>query len=514
MGASGDRGPRPSTVRHREPGQGWTTDLPAGWRSVAGGPALVRGNPWRDPARLYVQGHPGLGPDAALAAFLTARGMAVTAAGPVVEAGALRWTRHRGRTGDAAALPVELAVAGDGAGAVVAALVAREAELEDLVRSALLPALDGFAPGPPDPPRSVLATAPPEPDRWPTAGWPAATPESQGIDGRLLDAMLAEIARVGLPIDAVVVARHGRVVLDATLGPFAEGALGAPYAMGRLHELQSVTKSVTSMVLGIALRDQPAGGVTVDTPALDVLDPRHVPPSRDDRMRAMTLRDLLTMRSGLAWAESGRDYVRGTGNDVLAMIETDDWTRFVLDRPMATEPGTRFNYDTGAAHLVSAAISALDGRAAEDLAAEALFAPLGITDWHWKRAPEGVSVGGFGLLLRPRDLAKLAFLALHRGRWEGRQVVPAEWLEASTTDLVGRPPHQYGLLWWLDRADGYAHMAGLYGQLAAIDPARDLVVVINAHIPGDLDSSAMTRWLLEEYVLPAAGGPGGARPPR
>ena len=114
-------------------------------------------------------------------------------------------------------------------------------------------------------------------------------------------------------------------------------------------------------------------------------------------MRAMTLRDLLTMRSGLDWAESGRLYLPGTGNDVLTMIETGDWTRFVLDRAMATAPGTRFNYDTGAAHLVSAAISALAGRPADELAAEALFAPLGITDVLWKRAPEGVSVGGFGL---------------------------------------------------------------------------------------------------------------------
>jgi CubicO group peptidase (beta-lactamase class C family) len=479
--------------------------VPAGWRSVAGGPVLVRGNPWADPTRLVVQWHPDLGPAEALAAFAAARNVAVGGGGPVRDGGRLRWSRHRGRTGDAAALPVELAVADDGTGAVVVALVAAAHEMGDLARTALLPALDGFAPGAPDPPRSVLATAVPDPEAWPTEGWATATPESQGMDGARLGGMLAEVARLGLPVDAVVVVRRGRVVLEATLGPYAEGTLGAPFAMGHLHELQSVTKSVTAMVLAIALRDQPAGGAGVDTPALDVLDPGRVPPVRDDRMRAMTLGDLLTMRSGLAWAESGRDYVRGAGNDVLAMIETDDWTRFVLDRPMAGDPGTRFNYDTGAAHLVSAAVTDLTGRSAEELAAGALFAPLGIRDWHWKRAPEGVSVGGFGLLLRPPDLAKLAFLALHRGRWNGRQVVPAEWMEASTTDLVGRPPHQYGRMWWLDRADGYAHMAGLYGQLAAVHPGHDLVVVVNARIPGELDSSAMTRWLLEEHVLPAAG---------
>jgi CubicO group peptidase (beta-lactamase class C family) len=495
--------PRPS-LRHREPSQGWTTEVPSGWRSVAGGPVFVRGNPWADPARLIVESQPGLSADAALRGFAAARFIRVAAPGPGHDGARVRWARHAGETDDERALPVALAVAEDGAGAVVVALVAPPGELDGLVDAALLPALDAFAPGPPDPPRSILATPVADASYWPTSGWRSATPEDHGMDGARLDAMMTEIHARELPIDSVTVVRHGHVVLDATLGPFAEGGLRAPFASGSLHELQSVTKSVISMVLGIALAAQPAGGATVDTPVLDLIDARHVPSVRDPRMRAMTLRDLLTMRSGLAWAESGRPYLPGTGNDVLAMIETADWTRFVLDRPMAAARGARFNYDTGAAHLVSAAISGLVGRPADELAAEALFAPLGITDVLWKRAPEGVSVGGFGLLLEPRDLAKVALLALHGGRWEDRQVVPAEWLESSTTDHVGRPPHQYGHFWWMDRADGYAHMAGLYGQLAAIVPARGLVAVITAHMPGEVDSSAVNRWLLEEYVLPAA----------
>jgi CubicO group peptidase (beta-lactamase class C family) len=465
---------------------------------------FVRGNPWADPARLIVESHPGRTADAALRAFAAARAIRVTGPGPGHDGVYLRWARHDGETDDERALPVDIAVAEDGTGAVVVALVAPPGERDDLVAAALLPALAAFAPGEPDEPRSILATPVADAPYWPTDGWRSATPEDHGMDGARLDAMMTEIHVRELPIDSVTVVRHGHVVLDATLGPFAEGGLRAPFASGSLHELQSVTKTVTSMVLGIALAGQPAGGATLDTPALDLIHPRHVPPVRDERMRTMTLRDLLTMRSGLDWAESGRLYLPGTGNDVLAMIETDDWTRFVLDRPMSEHPGARFNYDTGAAQLVSAAISGLAGRPADELAEEALFAPLGISDVIWKRAPEGVSVGGFGLLLEPRDLAKVALLALHRGRWDGRQVVPAEWLEAATTDQVGRPPHQYGHLWWMDRAGGYAHMAGLYGQLAAVSPARGLVVVITAHMPGDVDSSAVNRWLLEEFVLPAA----------
>jgi CubicO group peptidase (beta-lactamase class C family) len=189
------------------------------------------------------------------------------------------------------------------------------------------------------------------------------------------------------------------------------------------------------------------------------------------------------------------------------MLGSDDWGRFVLDRPMAAPPGTSFVYNTGAAQLVSAVVSVLTRlRPADALARKTLFAPLGITSFRWLREPGGVvSTGGFGLLLRPHDLAKLAFLYLHPGRWDARQVVPAEWVERSTADHVAVPPNEYGYLWWLDRADGYAYMAGLHGQLAVVDPGKDLVAVITAHIPASVDSSSVTRWLLEQYVLPAAG---------
>ena len=145
-------------------------------------------------------------------------------------------------------------VRGGGGGA---ALTARRAELERLVRTALLPALDSFVSGPPDPPASVLADAPRDPPHWPTTGWRTVSPASQGMDGERLHEMVAAIRSARLPIDSVTVIRHGNVVLDSTFGPFAEGTLGEPYASGRLHELQSATKSVSSMLLGIAMTSVP-----------------------------------------------------------------------------------------------------------------------------------------------------------------------------------------------------------------------------------------------------------------
>jgi CubicO group peptidase (beta-lactamase class C family) len=492
-------------VRYHAPSQGWTANVPAGWRSVALGPAFVRGDPLADPTRLVLEAYPNHTPDAALHEFSALQGITVTAQEAVRTGEQLHWQRYRGLTSGKTALAVELAVAKDGANADVAALVARRAQLGGLVQSALLPALDSFDPGAPEQPHSVLAAAPPDPSYWPTAGWRAATPSSQGMDAKRLDAMVAEIRSAKLPIDSVTVVRHGYVVLDRAFGKFASGSLGEPYASGRLHELQSGTKSVTSTLLGIALHENPTSGVIVQTPVVNLAAAVHyVPANLDARKRAMTLEDMLTMQSGIAWKESGYAYTAGSGNDVMAMLGTNDWTRYVIDRPMAAQPGTTFVYDTGTAQLLSAAITFLTQHPAADLAAKELFAPLGITDYKWPASPEGSSSGGFGLLLQPRDLAKLAYLYLHRGRWDGRQVVPAAWVEQSTTDHVASPPYEYGYLWWLDGSDGYAYMAGLYGQLAVVDPGDDLVAVITAHIPATADSGAVTRWLLEQYVLPAA----------
>jgi CubicO group peptidase (beta-lactamase class C family) len=259
------------------------------------------------------------------------------------------------------------------------------------------------------------------------------------------------------------------------------------------------------MLLGIALHQNAPSGMTVNTPVWRLAATiNYVPANLDPLKRAMTLKDLLTMQSGLAWKETGWAYRPGSGNDVMAMLATNNWTKYTVDRPMASQPGTTFTYDSGGAHLVSGAVTILTQKTAAAYATQRLFGPLGIQKSRWLTAPEGISAGGFGLELQPRDLAKLAFLYLHHGTWNGRQIVPTSWVEQSTTDQVADPLYEYGYLWWLARADGYAFMAGLYGQLAAVIPDKDLVVVITAHVPATTDSSAVTRWLLEHYVLPAA----------
>jgi CubicO group peptidase (beta-lactamase class C family) len=492
-------------VRYYEPSQGWTANVPRGWVAVAIGPEFVRNDPLRDPTRLFIQTYLRSTPAAALRRLASLAGFVVTAPQGKSVDGTLEWQRYGGVVLGKPRLGVVAAAAGNGSNAEVAAIVRRRSELAGLVKTALVPVLESFVPGSHDRPASVLASAPAGPAYWPTSGWRTATSSSQGMDAKQLAAMVAEIRDAKMPIDSVTGIRHGYLVLDQSFGRFATGSLGEPYAFGRLHELQSATKSVTSILLGIALHEDASSGTTVNTPVWRLAAAVHyVPANLDGRKRAMTLKDLLTMQSGLAWKETGYAYVPGSGNDVMAMLATNNWTKYTVDRPMASEPGTTFNYNSGGAHLVSGAVTILTRKVAAAYAAQRLFAPLGIQKYKWLNAPEGVSAGGFGLLLQPRDLAKLAFLYLNHGAWDGRQLVPASWIEASTTDQVADPFHEYGYLWWLDRADGYAFMAGLYGQLAAVVPDKDMVVVITAHIPAAIDASADTRWLLEHYILSAA----------
>ena len=202
-------------ARYHEPSQGWTANVPAGWTSVVLGPQFVRGEPLADPTRLLLRTYRHRRPATALRELAAAEGITATAREDERAGERLRWRRYRGREAGRPRLAVNIAVAGDGADTHVVALVARRAELARLVRTALLPALDSFVPGPPDPSRSVLATAPPDPSYWPTRAWRTAAPASEGMDGTRLDAMLAEIRAARLPIDSVTIIRHGNIVLDA-----------------------------------------------------------------------------------------------------------------------------------------------------------------------------------------------------------------------------------------------------------------------------------------------------------
>lgn len=344
-------------------------------------------------------------------------------------------------------------------------------------------------------------------DVWPTAGWPSAPPRAVGLDEKVLAAFDADIAagKYGY-VDSMLIIRHGRIAYERTYShdydriygaeARAKGPLNAHdpsgpynyfnpwwhpfYRRGDLHTMQSVTKTVTSIVIGIA-----AGRgefPSFDTPVLTLFDETKVA-HVDDRKRRMTLRHLLTMTAGFDWNEDV-PYADPSNHCVL-MEASFDWVQFAIDRPMAHEPGTVFRYNSGATQLLSPIFRAATGHDIEEYAVRHLFAPLGIARHFWKRTPTGLADTEGGLYLAPRDLAKIAYLYLRNGIWEDKVVVPAEWVKASIAPSIAVPDSgnvKYGFKWWLyPYGRNGARVAfggsGLGGQRPIVLPELDLVIV-------------------------------------
>jgi CubicO group peptidase (beta-lactamase class C family) len=251
------------------------------------------------------------------------------------------------------------------------------------------------------------------------------------------------------------------------------------YKRTALHTMQSVSKSVTSALIGIAIA---RGEISnIDVPVLPYFSAFKVKPDpRRDRMR---LRHLLTMSTGIRWDESSTSYTDAK-NNCAEMEASDDWIQYVLDQPMAAEPGTTFVYNSGATELLSYIIKQATGREADDYAKEHLFAPLGIDDYYWKRTPRGLADTEGGLYLRPRDLAKFGYLYLKDGVWDGKRILPADWTKESTRWHIdaGRSGRGYGYKWWLlsrkgqGTYDAYAAL-GYGGQRLIVVPELDLIAV-------------------------------------
>ena len=228
-------------------------------------------------------------------------------------------------------------------------------------------------------------------------------------------AALARLVDYGttLSLDSLLIARHGRIVLDAYY---------APYDANTPHVINSSTKAVIGTLTALAIKDGLLD--STDHRVLDLFADRGNANS-DDTKKAVTLQHLLDMTSGLDWKEP----LSGRPESVIDMERSPDWVKFILDRPMASAPGDVFNYNSGGPHLLSAVITKLTGKSASDYAKAKLFGPLGISTWNWRRDPQGISTGGYGLALQPRDMAKIGYLYLRRGQWEDKQLIAPEWVD-------------------------------------------------------------------------------------
>lgn len=341
------------------------------------------------------------------------------------------------------------------------------------------------------------------------------------IDAGAVEAFLesAEEGRFG-NIDRFILMRHGKVVVDRSFErdyhAMAEGKEledhqydydnpdWHPFFQGSdLHTMQSVTKSVTSLLVGIAMDDGKIPG-GVETPAMSWFGD-YDPDMTDPRRAAMTLEDLLTMRSGIRWDET-LPY-SDPNNSCIALEASEDWVQFVIDQPMREEPGTRFDYNSGVSVLLGKVVREATGVRIDEYALERLFAPLGIEDFHWKLTPRGEVDTEGGLYLRSEDLAKIAQLVLQKGEWNGRRVISEEWIAASIKPHVENTELDtgYGYQWWTSRHGEdrifVAAGSGFGGQFPVIIPELDLVAVITAWNTWD-QPEAWSLGVLLEDVLP------------
>lgn len=367
---------------------------------------------------------------------------------------------------------------------------------------------------------TVLTSALAQEVPWPTHGWAKDTPANVGLDEKTLAAFDHDLASGKyFLVDSFDVFRCGKSVYGSkyphdyakiygkeahTRGPLNARLTGSynyfdpewhPYYHGTdLHSMQSVSKTVSSIIVGIAVT-RGDFKANLDTPLLHYFDPAKIK-NVDDRKRRITLRHVLTMTTGLDWnEETAYDDPK---NDSSLMEATDDWIQYVIDRPMAHEPGKVFNYSSGVSELLAYIFEKETGQDIEKYGQKYLFEPLGM-DHYWKRTPMGVVDTEGGLYLRSSDLAKIGYLYLHHGNWNGKQVVSKDWVAESLAPFTdAEEGFKYGFKWWLlpDPVDsGFIWMGRGFGeQLLMVFPKRDLVVVFTGWtILGDTPS-------LTEYV--------------
>jgi CubicO group peptidase (beta-lactamase class C family) len=322
-----------------------------------------------------------------------------------------------------------------------------------------------------------------EPVYWPTDGWKTSTPEEQGMDSELLAEMVEIIQEENYQIDSVTIIRNGYLVTDILTLP-----------AGSTHIIYSCTKSVVSILVGIAI-DQ--GYIeSVDQPVVDFFPSRTIA-NLDDYKKGMTLEHLLTMTSGLDCRDSYLYRWQGLGE----MQHSDDWVQYVLDLPMIDEPGKLFEYCNGASNLLSAIVQETTGMSSLEFAKENLFSPLGISDVEWASDPQGVTIGYSELRMLPHDMAKIGYLYLNEGIWNGEQIVSSEWVEVSTREhIAGTMQDGYGYQWWVDDSGFYLAL-GYRGQFIYVVPEMNMVVAFTSHLPDY--NFYVPQGLLTDYIIPA-----------
>lgn len=321
----------------------------------------------------------------------------------------------------------------------------------------------------------------PEPETWPTFGWAKSTPEEQGFDsGKLAEGLLA-IRRAGIDVHSLVMVRRGKLFLEAYF---------YPYDGSTVHELASVTKSMMTTLVGIAAGE---GLLSLDDPLLGFFPGRTIA-NRDARKQSILVRHLASMSSGL-------ECTAAQDEATLREMRTDpNWSQFILDKPVVSEPGKQFVYCSPAIHLLSPILQQASGQTALEYFQQHLAEPMGISEVLWRTDPQGYNRGSEGIYLTTPDLAKFGLLWLQKGAWDGRQLVPQDWVEQAVSVQMEDTGDDdlYGYGWWVSPGDVDTYsMIGRGGQRLLVAPSLDLVIAM---------TGGGCEWdELEPFILPAIG---------
>ena len=352
-------------------------------------------------------------------------------------------------------------------------------------------------------------------DYWPTADWKVATPQDMDIDAEQLAQLQKYIGEHIPGLHGLLVVRHGYLVFEQYYQGFQRNSY---------NSISSATKSVVSMLVGVAL--QKGLLKSIEQPMLDFF-PEFAEQEKDTRKHAVTLRYLLSLQTGFVPAVPDKIWL--------------DPVRLSLERPMECMPGEQFHYDSQGVDILAGILTRVTGKNAAAFADETLFETLGIWreetsrftwrvdpqgshTWHdygswneqtgyvWKQDPQGNSIGAAGAHFTAREMAKLGYLYLNHGYWNGQQVVPEQYVIDSTRkQSEGGPPvnEQYGYLWWLPHLQQHAFFAsGFGGKMIYVVPDLDLVVVTIASTENAKKDSRQwleIKGLVPRFVIPACG---------
>ncbi len=344
-------------------------------------------------------------------------------------------------------------------------------------------------------------------------GWQVADLAAEGFDTqKILDMMDRVVNENYEGIDSVAIVKSNKLLLywfaNRELDQF-DGWIGNTDT--ERHVLHSTSKSFTSALVGIAI-DQ---GFIASTQVkfYDLFSYENYA-NWDPRKAEMTLEDVLTMRLGLQWDEWSLPYT-DRNNDLVALNNAYiDWAKALLDLPMVNDPGTVFTYNTAATNAMGQAVQNATGMPLAQFANLNLFFPMQITNAEWSRTPTNLPVGGSGLFLRTRDLAKFGQLYLNNGSWQGQQLISANWIADTVVRRVdisswATYSEAYGFQWWLDDLDYKGQVveawvtSGYGGQYLFVVPSLDLVVAFTGRNYGSGSSIDILYRMMQLHILDA-----------